>query len=201
MTQVRFDSGADGQMTVTLLPPDPAGWRPTERMEVVSRVLERTPQGLSKTNLRDQVGGKTETTDEAIRLLVPEFVQIEKQGQASVHLSVRPYRAESDEPRPPDPTLTHEQGQGSGNASGDPDPRPPLWGSGSGPRTAGRLKRSTSSFPLTHLRMVWNVSPPPRSGTSPDGQRTTNGSGWLALVARLTRPPKIVAEYDDEDGL
>jgi hypothetical protein len=74
-----------------------SSFRPTNIMEKVSRTVEQTP-GLSKTAIRGAVPHKNEHVDLALGLLVSEgFLVIEKDGQARLHRSARPYREADDQ--------------------------------------------------------------------------------------------------------
>lgn len=138
VAEVRFASEPGGGMRVSVLPPDPEGWRPTKRMKEVSQAIEANP-GLIARKVREYVGGRASTTDEAIRLLIAhEFVQVRKEGQASCHYSVRPY-CEWDEPSPRVPSVSPASGHRSRNADEDRVPVSPPLGdmdtaSGSGSR-------------------------------------------------------------------
>jgi hypothetical protein len=91
---VRFDAGDDGSLKVTVEPPeDRSGpFRPTFLMEQVSRVIEAHPRA-TKNTIRQLVNGKNDAKDLALTLLVDEgHVEIERDGQAHRHTSVKPFR-------------------------------------------------------------------------------------------------------------
>jgi hypothetical protein len=69
----------------------PRTFRPTAFMAKISAALERDP-GLSKRAIRVAVGGKSETVDLALELLVSEgYVRVETDGRGGHHHPVRPY--------------------------------------------------------------------------------------------------------------
>jgi archaellum biogenesis ATPase FlaH len=69
----------------------PRTFRPTAFMAKISSALERDP-GLSKRAIRVAVGGKSETVDLALELLVSEgYVRVETDGKGGHHHPVRPY--------------------------------------------------------------------------------------------------------------
>lgn len=99
--RIVVDSTQADTTVVTVEPPrvnDPgAAFRPTTLMERVSRLLETEPEPLSTRRVREGVKGKVEAIDDAVRVLVAEgYVTVTKSGQANLHTSTKPYRAEED---------------------------------------------------------------------------------------------------------
>jgi hypothetical protein len=90
--------------------PEPEhSFRPTAIMQRVSELVERD-EGLSANAIRTAIGGRGEYVTLALQLLVSEaYVDIDKEGQAHRHRSLKPYRQpESTESQPsphrvPDP--------------------------------------------------------------------------------------------------
>lgn len=97
IADMRLVSEDEGGVTIDLKPPlDPAEFRPTVLMERLSRAIEQSP-GITKRDLR-KVPGKTEFKDKALRLLIAEeFVALDRDGQAHLHRSIKPYR-DGDDP-------------------------------------------------------------------------------------------------------
>jgi hypothetical protein len=98
VAELRLTSQAEGAVSIELAPPGeaagaPAGpFRPTTQMERVSRAVEEFP-GLTKNSIRSSVTGKNEFKDLALDLLVTEgYVRAERDGQASRHHPIRPFR-------------------------------------------------------------------------------------------------------------
>lgn len=82
--RVEAPSGADG-----------AGgddFKPTIYMERVSRFLEQNPQGMSKSSIRTGVKGGSDHIDLALELLIGTWVRVDRAGNRSLHVSVKPYR-------------------------------------------------------------------------------------------------------------
>lgn len=76
-----------------------ADWRPTHRMEQVSRAVELRPEGVSRNGIRSVIPGDNSTIDAAIEFLVGDgYLHREKVGQAHMHTVIRPYREPADEP-------------------------------------------------------------------------------------------------------
>lgn len=96
---VNYIPGDNGALTVTIDPPDAASaaeFRPTHLMERASRHIEASP-GDSTRSILEAVGGRRNAASLALRLLKDEgFVTVERQGSASLHTSVNPYREETD---------------------------------------------------------------------------------------------------------
>jgi len=98
-------SSRDGEVSVTLDPPDGQGdggsFRPTHLMERVSRALEGAPDGLGLNAIRSSVKGNNDAKTLALELLTGEgYVRRERvDGRSVKHLSERAYR-EADETAP-----------------------------------------------------------------------------------------------------
>ena len=111
VAEVIATSGGDGEMQLTIQPIDQEhAWRPTFYMEKVSRELEAAP-GLSKSKVRETVGGKATYVDQALEVLVDEeWVEVREEGTAHRHYVLRPYRESEDPNRVPDrvPTVSPE---------------------------------------------------------------------------------------------
>jgi hypothetical protein len=91
-------SWPDGGVTFSLEAPEPATegdgtFRPTYIMEKASKAIEAHP-GLSKRALRAAIGGKAETADLALELLINEdYVGVEPGPRgAQRHSHRRPFR-------------------------------------------------------------------------------------------------------------
>jgi hypothetical protein len=121
IAEVDLESQADGAMAIVVQPPDPKGWRPTKRMEEISRFLEGN-DGASQRAIRESVGGKVETTIEAIQFLIGDgYVRVVEKGQTSHHHTVRPYRATgSQTPGTTSPVSSGSEEPGSAGGSGSP---------------------------------------------------------------------------------
>lgn len=65
---------------------------PSRYMERVSRFLEDKPQGMSKNSIRAAVTGGSDKIDLAIDLLSNNYVRIEREGQRTLHFSIKPFR-------------------------------------------------------------------------------------------------------------
>jgi AAA domain len=77
-----------------------AGFRPTTLMERISLAVERNP-GLSKRGIREDVKGQNEAKDLALEILIAEdYIQVQRDGQATRHHPLKPYRAPVPEPCP-----------------------------------------------------------------------------------------------------
>lgn len=67
-------------------------FRPTARMESVSRLIEANP-GIGKDEIRQTVGGRASITDDARTYLVSDgFVEARQEGRKTGHFSITPYR-------------------------------------------------------------------------------------------------------------
>lgn len=137
-----FDSdGDDGGIAVRIEPPSdaPAEFRPTRLMERLSCAIEATP-GLSQRQCRDDVRGATDAKRLGLAILLREgFIRAEKDGQATRHYSVRPYReadeTDADEPTgPTGPRPVRDRSGGPLEVTG-PAVRPPTGAAGTGPVT------------------------------------------------------------------
>lgn len=90
-------------VTAQLRPPSGASdddqpFRPSVVMERVSKALERGPS-LTMTALRKAVKGRSDYVDLAAQLLEAEgFIGTHRNGQARYHHSIKPYRADSENP-------------------------------------------------------------------------------------------------------
>ena len=96
VAELRLVTGDDDSVTITVEPPDALGegdaFRPTTLMERVSRAVEEAP-GLSRNAIESSVRGKTDYKRLALELLIAEgFVRVERDGPATRHHSVAPYR-------------------------------------------------------------------------------------------------------------
>lgn len=84
-----------GSVEVVLEPPavENRDSPPTALMEQLSVAIEQKP-GMVKREIRGAVSGRSDVKDIALGLLVSEgYVQVEPDGRAHRHRSVRPYRA------------------------------------------------------------------------------------------------------------
>ena len=119
VADVGLESQDDGAVAIVVQPPDPKGWRPTKRMEEVSRFLEGN-DGASQRAIRESITGKLETTIEAIRFLIGDgYVKVVDKGQTSHHHSIRPYRATGSQTSGTTPPIwSGSEGGGSAGGSG-----------------------------------------------------------------------------------
>jgi len=94
VADVRFCSGDGGHVRVELDPPSgpTGGFQPTLLMERVSRAVEANP-GVSKSDVRAHVKGKSEYKDQALALLIAEgYVEDRGGDQGHRYHGLRPYR-------------------------------------------------------------------------------------------------------------
>jgi hypothetical protein len=99
---VTIDGTDPERVTVTIEAPDlrPAedreAWRPTARMQEVSTLLEKVPDGVSKSQIERNIVGKAAITRSAIDQLVTEGYAVIAPGPrgALVVKSVRPFLAD-----------------------------------------------------------------------------------------------------------
>lgn len=90
---LNLDSWPDGNITWGIRPPaeHDGPFRPTIVMDKVVQALSSAPQGLSKRALREQVGGKAETVDTAVELLINEGrIAASHERQSLVHRLIEP---------------------------------------------------------------------------------------------------------------
>jgi hypothetical protein len=164
VAEVGLESQDNGAVVIVVQPPDPKGWRPTKRMEEVSRFLEGS-DGASQRAIRESVGGRVETTIEAIQFLISDgYVKPVEKGQTTHHHSIRPYRATGSQTpgtTPPIPGGPDDHGSAGGSGSpigGEPGNHPaeesiepvpksrePLGNQGNHPPTSGRSSDSPAS--------------------------------------------------------
>lgn len=133
------DLGGD-VVRVSVEPPTARdGFRPTVLMERVSRFVEASPSA-GKRAIRDGVTGKAAAVDRAISCLIEEgFIEVEADGTATRHRSVRPFR-EADDVPPPCPRVPSVSQRVPGTLESDRVPvSPPLQG---GTRDAGHAESS-----------------------------------------------------------
>lgn len=91
----------------------PDEFMPTYLMEMVSRLIEGDPDGVSKSAIRGAKLGKHDYVDQAVDYLVKYgYVYLKRRGNAHVHLLIKPYR-EGD-------PLGNEEGQTSLDDLPDP---------------------------------------------------------------------------------
>ncbi len=100
IADMRLSSLEDGRVEIELIPPEARtgdSFRPTALMERVSRAIEDAP-GLSKNAVRRSVSGKSDYKDLALERLIAEGnVEVQRDGQARHHHSLRPFRQEDEE--------------------------------------------------------------------------------------------------------
>jgi hypothetical protein len=94
-------TGHDATFAEVAITPPPAGdgradrFRPTHLMRRVSEALERAGRPLNKGDVEDRVTGKAEHIRAAIACLVDEGnVRLDRQGNARMHVLVRPFTDE-----------------------------------------------------------------------------------------------------------
>ena len=93
---VPIGGGAYGPITEAEPGEDSDAFRPTTLMERIAEALEMEP-GLSKSDIRRAVRGKSDAIDLALRTLVAEkWVDVRPDGQARRHFNKRLYRASED---------------------------------------------------------------------------------------------------------
>lgn len=96
---IPLGGGAYGPPTVALDEGKAGRFRPTNLMETTSKMIEHQP-GITATDLRSYVKGKTEYAALALRLLIEEgYVRTEPDGKTVRHHSVRRYRERPEEDR------------------------------------------------------------------------------------------------------
>jgi len=97
VAEVKFSSDLEsGSVAMTFEPPNAETWKPTEKMETISLLLEKATAGMSGRQIVDAVGGKEKTVKEALRVLEAEgHIEVERlgSGKPSIHRSVSAYRA------------------------------------------------------------------------------------------------------------
>lgn len=100
--ELHLSSNPDGSIVTAELRPaaggDAGAFRPTVLMERASRQLEAVgAAGLTKNGLKTAAGGHAEHVALAAEVLIAEgYVRVIRQGQAQMHVSVKPYRRADD---------------------------------------------------------------------------------------------------------
>jgi hypothetical protein len=103
IADVHLVSDADGSVTVSFDPLEPAGeFRPTHMMESASRAVESEPGIITRDLMAATNGRNDEVKKTAIRLLIrDQYVRAEKDGRGTRHYVIRPYREDEDGKPPP----------------------------------------------------------------------------------------------------
>lgn len=150
----------NGSIDVTVEPPhghvgdahDGKAFRPTVKMEQVSRFLEDLAEGVSWRTLKDGVGGNEKAAKQAVALLhVEGYIAVaDGPNRSQIHTSVKPYR-EADEAlnewisAPVTPvTPSDATSDAKNDETGDAKALPPLRGEGVTRATQDSLSDATS---------------------------------------------------------
>ncbi len=171
---------------------DAGGFRPTAVMGKVSRTVEQTP-GLSKTAIRDAVGGTAKWVDLGLELLIAEdFIESREERPAHRHYSVRPYREEDEE------TKSAEGDQVGPSRS--PSRRPETPTDVSTESAKNPHERCKSDQVETKSDQVGDSVPATKSARDP--LRSRGRADWVSGHAQLdTESERVGDDLDVSEGL